>query len=76
MKDILKQIAWVFIALVCCVIQLVALVFAGLAWVFGNLSALLDEFSGTVMEKYPSEKKEDISEEAPVDGVNTEGDLA
>ena len=66
MKEILKQIAWVFIALVCCVIQLVALVFAGLAWVFGKISDLLNEFSGTVMEKHPAAKEEEVqTEEAP-----------
>ena len=66
MKEILKQIAWVFIALVCCVVQLVALVFAGLAWVFGKISDLLNEFSGTVMKKHPAAKEEEVqTEEAP-----------
>ena len=76
MKEILKQIAWVFIGMICCVIQLEALVFAGLAWVFGKLSDFLSYGVTNISDMYKATKKEDNSEEAPAEGVDTEGDPA
>lgn len=76
MKDILKQIVWILIGLVCCVIQLVSLTFAVLAWGFRNVSELLDDVSVTALKKYDATTEEKTSEEAPVEGVVAGGDSA
>jgi zinc transporter ZupT len=50
MRKILKQIFDMFVATVCCFIQLVGLVFASIAMMFGRCGEILEGFSAGILE--------------------------
>ena len=66
MKEILIQLAKVFMVAMSCVFQLVALVFAGIAWVFDKSGTLLGCVSIKIMDLVEKvHKNEENSEVVP-----------
>ena len=66
MKETLKQVAWLFITLGCLIIQIIALMFAGIGWVFNRLADVLSNMTHFIMDKYQAKTEEEIpTEEVP-----------
>ena len=68
MKDILKQFAKVFMAIICCIIQCLALSFVGIGWIFNKLGELLTDANEIVMNKVASKREEEHSKDVPLEG--------
>ena len=67
MKEFLKQTAWLFIMLGCVIIQIIALLFGGISWMFRLIADALDDITHFALSKYRATKEqEDIpTEEVP-----------
>lgn len=63
MKDILIQFAQVFMVVVSCIFQLVALIFAGINWVSDKVGTWLGGVSAVIMEKVEQLHKEEENSE-------------
>lgn len=68
MKDILKQLVETFITIICCVVQIFALGFVGIGWIFNKTGDLLTDAVEIVIKKIDTERKKEKSKEVPLEG--------
>jgi hypothetical protein len=67
MKEILIQLSQIFVGIFCLLIQMVALVFVSISWMFDKIGTLLSGAAVTIANKIKLDRgEEETSEEVPV----------